>query len=175
MEIDKFQLYFQPKVNVQTDCIIGYEVLLRNKEPLPYFPEDEFKEIIENQKKHALFLIWFESELIKKINLFPRVYFSINFTPRQLLYPEMHTFLTNLITFREYIIIELTEDKILYFCPLKYNNNELIEKQLCKSLSFIKKIRYKISLDDVGSGRNSLETVESYLEYIDQIKFSLVK
>jgi EAL domain-containing protein (putative c-di-GMP-specific phosphodiesterase class I) len=30
-------------------------------------------------------------------------------------------------------------------------------------------------LVDVGAGRNSLETVESYLEYIDQIKFSLIK
>lgn len=175
MEMSKFQLYFQPKVNIQTNCIIGYEILLRIEDPFPRFPKKELEEIIENQKKHASFLMWFESKLIKYFNLFPTIIFSINFTPKQLLYPETQQLLTNIIDFREQVIIELTENEFAYFCPLKYISNEIIEKKLCHSLMLIKEKKYIISLDDVGAGRNSLERVESYLEYIDQIKFSLIK
>lgn len=175
MEMDKFQLYFQPKVNVKDNHIISYEILLRNKETFPYYPSSDMDEIIGNQEKHALFLSWFESQLINQLNLFPTLIYSINFTPKQLLYSETHTFLTNIITFKERVMIELTEDKIAYFCPIKYLNIEMIDQEIISSLSLVKEKGYNISLDDVGSGGNSLEKVENYLPYIDQIKFSLIK
>lgn len=36
--MDEFQLHFQPKFDVRNNRIVGYEILLRNKEQNPYYP-----------------------------------------------------------------------------------------------------------------------------------------
>lgn len=173
--MDRFQLFFQPKVNIQDEKVIAYEILLRNKEESPSYPTSEMDIILNNQKEHALFLNWFEAEVANCLSLSPGVIFSINFSPKQLLYPETHIFLDHLIKFKEQVIIEITEDKIAFFNPAEFKNIKEIESNILHSFFLIKEKGYTIALDDVGSGRNSLEKVENYLIYIDQIKYSLVK
>ena len=173
--MDTLQFYYQSKTNVQTNTVIGYEILLRNKEVNPYYPSFDMDTITADQEKHALFLEWFEIELKSQFQKFPNTMFSINLSPRQLLHPETHLFLTHMLHYRKNLIIEITEELITFFSTTNYHTIKEVEDKLCHSLSLIKEKGYKISLDDVGSGCNSLERVESYLSYIDQIKHSLVK
>ena len=137
LEMDTLQFYYQSKTNVQTNTVIGYEILLRNKEVNPYYPSFDMDTITADQ--------------------------------------ETHLFLTHMLHHRKQLIIEITEELITFFSKTNYHTIKEVEDKLCHSLSLIKEKGYKISLDDVGSGCNSLERVESYLSYIDQIKHSLVK
>lgn len=171
----EFQLYFQPKVDMQDDRIIGYEILLRNKEKKPFYPAQKMEEIIYNKEKHSLYLNWFQGELEQLVQLFPTVIFSINFAPKQLFYPETHTFFTNLQPYAEQLIIEITEDVPLFVASIEDVNSSKIEQQLQSIFISIKAKGYNIALDDVGSGKNSLDEVLKYTSYLKQIKFSIVK
>ena len=173
--MDVFQFHFQPKVDVQNNHILGYEILLRNKLQSPYYPASVMEEIINNQQKHALFLEWFQKELTELVKLFPTVNFSINLAPKQLLYRETHLFLSAMQPFRDQLTIEITESPILFVEKSEFLDAEMIDGYLKNALLSIKEKGYALSLDDVGSGRNSLEQVLKYAEYIDQIKFSLIK
>ena len=173
--MDIFQFHFQPKVDVQNDHILGYEILLRNKLQSPYYPASMMEEIINDQQKHTLFLEWFQEELTELVKLFPTVNFSFNLAPKQLLYRETHLFLSAMQSFRDQLTIEITESPILFVEQTEFLDAEMIDGYLKTALLSIKEKGYTLSLDDVGSGRNSLEQVLKYAEYIDQIKFSLIK
>lgn len=175
LEIYSFQFYYQSKTNVQTNKVIGYERLLRNKEVNPYYPSFDMDIITADQEKHALFLEWFKIELKNQFQKFPNTMFSINLSPRQLLYPETLLFLTYMLHYRKHCIIEITEELIIFFSKTNYHTIKKFEDKLCHSLSLIKEKGYKIFLDDVGSGCNSFERVKSYLSYINQIKHFLIK
>lgn len=171
----EFQLYFQPKVDMQDDRIIGYEILLRNKEKKPFYPAQKMEEIIYNKEKHSLYLNWFQEELEQLVQLFPTVTFSINFAPKQLFYPETHVFFTNLQPYAEQLIIEITEEIPLFVTSIENVSSSKIEQQLQSIFISIKEKGYNIALDDVGSGKNSLDEVLKYTSYLKQIKFSIVK
>lgn len=173
--MDQFQFHFQPKVDVQNNHILGYEILLRNKQKCPYYPATMMEKIINNQEKHALFLEWFQKELTELVMLFPTVNFSINFAPKQLLYKETHLFLNAMQVFKNQLIIEITESPLFFVESTETLDVEKIDSYLRSALSSMKGKGYTLSLDDVGSGRNSLEQVLKYSDYINQIKFSLIK
>lgn len=173
--MNEFQLYFQPKVDMQDNRIIGYEILLRNNEKNPFYPAQRMEEIIYNKEEHSLYLNWFQEELEQLVQSFPTVIFSINFAPKQLFYPETHAFFTNLQLYAEQLIIEITEEVPLFVAPIENMNSSLIEQQLQFTFNSIKEKGYTIALDDVGSGKNSLDEVLKYTSYLKQIKFSIVK
>lgn len=173
--MDVFQFHFQPKVDVQTNHILGYEILLRNKKQCPYYPASDMEDIINNRQKHALFLEWFQKELKELVVLFPTINFSINLAPRQLLYKETHLFLSEMQLVRDQLIIEITETPLLFIESDEFLDIEMVDDYLIQSILSIKEKGYKVSLDDVGSGRNSLEQVQKYAKHINQIKFSLIK
>jgi EAL domain-containing protein (putative c-di-GMP-specific phosphodiesterase class I) len=173
--MDDFQLHFQPKVNVQNNQVLGYEVLLRNTQHCPCYPASDMEDIINNRKKHALFLTWFQKELTEIVRLYTKLNFSINLAPKQLLYRETHLFLSAMQPFKKQLIIEITEAPILFVETAHFSNVKMIDSYLDCALSSIKEKGYSLSLDDVGSGRNSLEQVLKYVKHISQIKFSLVK
>ncbi len=173
--MNEFQLYFQPKVDMQDNRIIGYEILLRNKETNPFYPAQKMEEIIYNKEKHSLYLNWFQEELEQLVQLFPTVIFSINFAPKQLFYPETHAFFTKLQPYAEQLIIEITEDVPLFVASIENMNSSIIEQRLQSIFTSIKEKGYDIALDDVGSGKNSLDEVLKYTSYLKQIKFSIVK
>lgn len=173
--MNEFQLYFQPKVDMQDNRIIGYEILLRNKETNPFYPVQKMEEIIYNKEKHSLYLNWFQEELEQLVQLFPTVIFSINFAPKQLFYPETHAFFTKLQPYAEQLIIEITEDVPLFVASIENMNSSIIEQRLQSIFTSIKEKGYDIALDDVGSGKNSLDEVLKYTSYLKQIKFSIVK
>ena len=175
LQMDEFQFHFQPKVDVQNHQIIGYEILLRNKEQNPYYPAKRMEKVIHHKKEHSHFLDWFQNELMQLVRVFPTVQFSINFAPRQLFYLETHLFLTKMEPYAEQLIIEITEDSPLFTASIENIDALTADQNLQSIFASIKAKGYRIALDDVGSGKNSLDEVLKYTSYLDQIKFSIVK
>lgn len=173
--MDGFQIHFQPKVDVRHNRIIGYEILLRNTEQNPYYPTLKMAKILQSQEKHNCFLMWFQEEMMRLLDSTPAEQFAINFAPNQLLYPETHVFLTNMQPYAKQLIIEITEEAPLFVASTDNVDALTIDKQLQSAFSSIKEKGYHIALDDVGSGKNSLDEVLKYAPYLDQIKFSIVK
>lgn len=173
--MDEFQFYFQPKVDVRLNRVVGYEILLRNKEQNPYYPVGKMANILKNQEEHYYFLKWFQEEMVHLLYSAPTEKFSINFAPNQLLYPETHIFLTNMQQFAKQLIIEITEEAPLFAASIDNVDALTIDQQLQSAFSLIKEKGYHIALDDVGSGKNSLDEVLKYTSYLNQIKFSIVK
>ena len=173
--MDEFQLHFQPKFDVRSNRIVGYEILLRNKEQNPYYPALKMDNIIHNKEEHKQFLVWFQEELVQLLKSFPAIQFSINFAPKQLFYPETHIFFTNMQPYVKQLIIEITEDAPLFAASIEPVDSLTFDKKLHSIFASIKAKGYCIALDDVGSGMNSLDEVLKYVPYLDQIKFSIVK
>lgn len=168
------QLYFQPKFDVNSNTITGYEILLRNREYPPYYPATKMEQVYFNQEKHALFLKWLKKELKQVLITFPGVSLSINFSPIQLLYDETKQFFEEFQIHSDQLMIEVTEDNP-FIIGAATNEFKRIEQKLEETLAFIRGKGYKISLDDVGTGQNSFERALCYAKYLNQIKFSIVK
>ncbi|SFH54471.1 EAL domain-containing protein [Pisciglobus halotolerans] len=168
------QLYFQPKINVTEKTIIGYEVLLRNKEVQPCYPAAKMERVYHDQKKNAVFLKWLQQELDQLFQMYPNISLSINFAPRQLLYPETKLFFQQMRTHAVQLMIEVTEDVPLLELT-EENDSQQLEHEIEETLAFIKQQGYAIALDDVGSGQNSLDRALNYVGYLQQIKFSIIK
>lgn len=172
--MEDLQFHFQPKVDVQNKRLMGYEVLLRNNEQNPYYPAVKMAKVIHDRKEHSLFLKWFQEELMRLVVLCPTIQFSINFAPKQLFYPETHAFFTEMQPYAKQLTIEITEDAPLFTASNDTINSLTIDQNFLTIFASIKEKGYCIALDDVGSGRNSLEEVLKYTPYLDQIKFSMV-
>lgn len=168
------QLYYQPKINVDSNEIIGYEILLRNIDHPPYYPAAKMEKIYHNREKHSHFLVWLKKELTRVLVENPSSSLSINFSPRQLLYPETKQFFSEMRKFCDQLIVEITEDPILLDITEEISGKS-IEDSFIAALAFIKELGYNISLDDVGTGQNSFERALEYVPYLSQIKFSIVK
>lgn len=168
------QLYFQPKIDVNNESVIGYEILLRNKEKSPCYPATKMETVFHDQVKHACFLKWMKKELQQLLKVHPEVSLSINFAPQQLLYPETKTFLRDMKAYSEQLEIEITEEMPLLDSTEQISTQQ-VEKEISTMLAFIQAEGYLISLDDVGTGQNSLERALSYAPFLNQIKFSLIK
>ena len=167
------QLYYQPKINVDSNEIIGYEILLRNIDHPPYYPAAKMEKIYHNREKHSHFLVWLKKELTRVLQEYPSNSLSVNFSPRQLLYPETKQFFSEMRKFCDQLIVEITEDPILLDITEEISGKS-IEDSVIAALAFIKELGYNISLDDVGTGQNSFERALEYVPYLSQIKFSIV-
>ncbi|MBM6613298.1 EAL domain-containing protein [Desemzia sp. RIT804] len=168
------QLYFQPKIDVGTNVTIGYEILLRNKDYPPYYPAVKMEEVYYNEEQHTLFLEWLQKDITRVLKKYPEISLSVNFSPRQLLYSETKQFFRAMKQFADQLIVEITEDSI-FLEVTEEKKIKHIEKEIEDTLAFIKEQGYLISLDDVGTGRNSFERALEYASYLSQIKFSIVK
>lgn len=168
------QLYYQPKIDVFANEIVGYEILLRNKDHPPYYPAAKMEKIYHNREKHSHFLVWLKKELTRVLQEYPSNSLSVNFSPRQLLYPETKQFFSEMRKFCDQLIVEITEDPILLDITEEISGKS-IEDSVIAALAFIKELGYNISLDDVGTGQNSFERALEYVPYLNQIKFSIVK
>lgn len=133
---------FQPIVDLQELQTIGYEVLLRGKQP----PEELFNKAktsddIINLDQQARSIALKES-LVEDEMLF------INCHPLTVLYDDKLTYDLSLYPQRKQIIIEITEQHI--------DNLNLFKKRI-KNL---KELGVKIAIDDFGSGFANLQMIE---------------
>lgn len=161
---DHFYLLYQPRVEVQTGEIIGFEALLRIRNQ--QIPAGTFIKIAEESNLILEIGRKVAHEAIKQIadwsrKGFPSKILSINFSTKQLKDEEYLQFLKN--SFEEYQVdpcwleIEITESLLL--------------DETSDTIDFLHRLRemgIKIAMDDFGTGYSSI----NYLTYlpVDHVK-----
>lgn len=149
---DEFEIYVQPKVNINTNKIIGGEVLLRwsNSNGIPLYEYlsllVEYEEIylvdLNNFRKTCQYI----KEGLEQHN--PRVPLSFNITNVALLQQNSHreylAILEEVGLPPEYIEFEFLED-------IKFQN----DKRIPEILNSFKQKGIRCSLDDFGTGNSS--------------------
>lgn len=170
LENGEFQLYLQPKVNMQTGKIIGSEALVRWQHPgkglispaafVPVFEKNGF--IIEIDKYMirntcAIIRRWIDSG----IPVYP---VSVN--------------LSRLNLYNKRIIQDIREYVEEYQIPREYISFEITESAFSGDNSYIKilaeklqKEHFKVLMDDFGSGYSSLNTLKEIP--VDVLKIDL--
>lgn len=161
----RFRLFSQKIENMSDNLEKSYELLLRH-ESRDVFPVKEFGNIVSDHSKHENFIIWFTDSILSILEAYPDINISFNLDHQELEYDETYVRLRKLLKFKSRITIEITETlpisrKTDYFSDI----NILAFKKL-KSMGF------KIALDDVGQGINSLGNMLRLLDIVDRVKFS---
>lgn len=149
---NEFEIYIQPKVNINTDKIIGGEVLLRwsQNDDIPLYEYlsllIEFEEIylvdLNNFKRACQYI---KDGLDKNQ---PRVPLSFNITNVALLQKNSHKEYVSIMEEiglpNEYVEFEFLED-------IKFQN----DKRIPEILDYFKEKNIRCSLDDFGTGNSS--------------------
>lgn len=164
---DGFVLRYQPQIDLTTGEIGSFEALLRLRD-FDISP-DMFIKIAEETGLIVEIGRWVAKEVTKQLvlwrkNGYPLKTVSINYSTRQLRDLEYVTSLYHLLKANQidpkYIEIEITETSLLE------ESNQTME-----FLESLKKLGFKIALDDFGIGYSSIH----YLSYIPANKVKLDK
>lgn len=167
-QIESFYLIFQPIIHILSNSeyeMARFEILLRSREDDCY-PEKLINTYIKSEESNKIFLEWYADQVTKLCQKYPNYIFNLNLHPEQFLLPSTENFLHALKPFARQIYIEITEKS--------FSEDGLNEAKLSELLEFITTLGYKISLDDVGTGRNTVEIVSRNIQAIASIKFSLI-
>lgn len=155
LESKEFRLYYQPKVNMRSGEIVGFEALIRWKHPLEgVLSPNEFLPFIENSTLDIRVGEWVLQEAIEQIaqwkaqNLHYIV--NINISAMHLLHQDFLAYIQTLL--QQYSSVQ-TSDFIL----------EILETSALEDISQVTKIMQKchalgirFALDDFGTGYSSL-------------------
>ncbi len=165
IEKNYFQLYYQPKVDIKSNTIVGCEALIRLFDPQKgMIPPDKFISIAEESRLIIPLGEWIINEAIKQIKAwkntpFEAIRLSINVSGIQFQNPDfitsLHDNISNIDTSK--LDIELTESVLMN------DFDEQFEK-----INAIKKLGITLSLDDFGTGYSSLS-------YLKTIPFNTIK
>ncbi|MEO1937123.1 MAG: EAL domain-containing protein [Sulfurimonas sp.] len=165
IEKNYFQLYYQPKVDIKSNTIVGCEALIRLFDPLKgMIPPNQFISIAEESGLIVPLGEWIIKEAVQQIKSWKNTHFehiklSINVSGIQFQSPNFITFLQNNVSTIDTskLDIELTESVLM---------NDFDEK--FAKINAIKKLGISLSLDDFGTGYSSLS-------YLKQIPFDTIK
>lgn len=154
---EELELYFQPKVDLNSYQIIGGECLLRWNHPLDgvVFP-GTLLQAAESYNMMNELGYWTLENAFRSLAMLRQEGFdipiSVNLSPTQLydprLLPTLRKFIRDYDIEANYIEIELTEDVML-------TNSLLVKRQL----SEIKALGISLSMDDFGKGYSNLSFV----------------
>jgi diguanylate cyclase (GGDEF)-like protein/PAS domain S-box-containing protein len=157
----EFQVYYQPKVDIGSQQIIGVEALLRWHNPqLGHVPPDEFIPIAEHNG-----LIMPIGEFVLKEAIAAaadwnqgdsqRIQMAINLSPRQFRDPQLATTIQHNLSemglANDLLELEITEGVLLR----GYG-------QVHDTLNTLSKAGISIAMDDFGTGYSSLSYLRSY-------------
>ncbi len=158
LEKNELQLVYQPKLDLQTNSIVGVEALLRwHNANIGAIEPDEFIQIAEETGLVNEIGNWVLHEAIKQIQIwqyrFPGLTISVNISTRQFqqsgLYKSIANLLANSGLKPELLELEITETMLM----------EDPDSAIA-TLSLLQKMGVKIAVDDFGTGYSSL----SYLK-----------
>ncbi|MDN4503263.1 bifunctional diguanylate cyclase/phosphodiesterase [Alteromonadaceae bacterium BrNp21-10] len=165
-EQDELELYFQPKVDLQTLEVVGAECLLRWHHPLDgvIFP-GPLLEAAESYNMMNDMGYWVLENAFKSLNSFKskglQLRLSVNMSPTQLYDVNFARNITKLLNtynvVAEEIELELTEDIAL-------SNSLMVHKQL----NSLRHMGFSIAIDDFGKGYSNLAYIRDL--QIDTIK-----
>ena len=155
LENNEFVLYYQPKVNMKTDALIGAEALIRWQHPQEgIIPPLQFLPIIENHPLAVQLGEWVINEAISQIERWQqqglRLPLSVNVGARQLLQGDFVERLQWILSQHENFDTSLLEIEVL-------ETNALADIiQASKIIRECKLMGIKFALDDFGTGYSSL-------------------
>lgn len=164
---DQLEVYCQPIYAVrslQEYTVKDYEILLRHRGGRP-LETHEITALTGNRRTRHELREWLLANLAILAQTRPEIMVNVNLDPWQFKYQDVWQYLTALRRTISNVSIEITE-----------RNNFQAEdtEQFASLLARIQDHGFRISLDDVGSGYNSLQTVINNSPYLDRIKFSLL-
>jgi len=158
IERDQLELYYQPKVSIQTDKLYGAEALVRWHHPKHGFiSPDEFIPMAERTRMIKPLTLWVLKEAFQQCAEWHRqgkpLIVSVNLSAKDLHDPELPDLISGVAISTgikpEWVILEITEGSIISHPELTL---EILER--------LNKMGYKLSIDDFGTGYSSL----SYLK-----------
>jgi diguanylate cyclase (GGDEF)-like protein len=160
IEKQQFQLYYQPVIEPENETIKGFEALIRwNINGIVRIP-DEFIKVAEETQQILAIGLWVIEEAISALAEWNANYkkcytMSINVSAIQLRNNDVVEFLDYCLTkynvSADLVEIELTETVLL--------KDTLTSR---KTISTIKEIGCRLSLDDFGTGFSSISHLQNY-------------
>jgi EAL domain-containing protein (putative c-di-GMP-specific phosphodiesterase class I) len=148
----KFFHHYQPIYDIQTWRVVGYEGLFRTESLIN--PEITFELARKNKKLYELDSRSVHKALLTYINaghLLRHEMLFLNVFPSTLINPLFHTLLNRIINengiTRQQIIFEINENDMVNF------------KKLKTAVENLKKLGFRIAIDDFGKGISSLGSV----------------
>lgn len=169
--VEKFYFVFQPIMKLLSETeqeLYSYEILLRSKETHS-FPAKEFNTLIEEEASNRVLFEWYAKELPGYLERYPDIQFDLNIHPQQFVYDSTWTFLEQIAPYKKQLKIELTELPPMFKYIEDYDGNNVNQH-----LTAVSKAGYRLAIDDIGSGQNTLDLVAKNLENIACFKFSLL-
>ncbi|WP_407855717.1 EAL domain-containing protein [Enterococcus hailinensis] len=168
--LSDFYLSLQPIVSFckEVEKIEMYEVLLRSTSTNE-FPKSDFLRLVYDEQANRLFLSWYKEKLTYFLSENPKIHVTLNLHPIQLSYAGTWTFLSTMKIFNQKLLIEITEHNTSVADSKVYR-----EDILPGSLKRIQQLGFFVAFDDVGTGLNTLESVDLNIHQIEILKFSLL-
>ncbi len=174
LERNEFEVYYQPKIKIETRRIIGAEALLRwhNHKLGPISPA-EFITIAEQTGLIVPIGEFVLTEALNKVAHWQSSYYSdfhiaVNLSPRQFRDPELvnriEKLLQNSGVPRQTLELEITEGVLL-------SGHGFIKQALIR----LNKLGISLAMDDFGTGYSSLSYLRSYPFNVLKIDQSFVR
>ena len=158
IERGELELYYQPKVSIQTDVLYGAEALVRWNHPKHgLISPDEFIPMAERTRLIKSLTLWVLKEAFKHCadwhNQGKELTISVNLSAKDLHDPDLPDLIAGVAVSTgikpEWIILEITEGSVMTDPELSL---DILER--------LNKMGYQLSIDDFGTGYSSL----SYLK-----------
>ncbi len=171
---DEFVLYYQPKVQINSGRIVGFEALLRWQRPgRGLVPPNDFVPVLEETGLIVRVGSWVIATACRQISLWMRspigpVQISVNVSGRQFtegdLYGDVTKALADNDIAADLLELELTESSVM-------TNTE----STLASMADLKKRGVHISIDDFGTGYSSLAYLRRFPIDILKIDIAFVR
>lgn len=155
---EQFILYYQPRIDVKTNKMIGAEALIRWNHPQKgLIPPLDFIPLAEKTTKIIDIGNWVLQTVCNQIKKwqesgYPPLIVSINISARQLNDPNFYSFVTEVLSQSgiegRWLELEITESLIAW------DRSTVIQ-----TLLSIKELGIKITIDDFGTGYSSLNRI----------------
>jgi diguanylate cyclase (GGDEF)-like protein len=162
----ELQLFYQPKMELSSDKILGVEALIRwQNDSLGFISPEDFIAIAEQAGFINKITEWVYQQAVKDVCLFRsegvNVVVAINISAQDVMNPEQLTMINNLLDTNglpaEALSFELTE-------------GDLIKdpEQALQHLGYLRSSGFSIAIDDFGTGYSSLA-------YLTQLPINVLK
>ena len=174
LERNELQLYYQPKINIHSEQLVGVEALLRwNSVKFGMVSPAEFIPIAEESGLIIPIGEWVLKTACKQCKSwhdagYPDIKMSINLSARQFQQNKLLQFITETLNETKldpkYVNLEITETMAMMN----------IEESIIK-LNNLKKLGVSISLDDFGTGYSSLSYLKKFPVDVLKIDQSFIR
>jgi EAL domain-containing protein (putative c-di-GMP-specific phosphodiesterase class I) len=150
--------------------IDSYELLLRDGGDENRFPVAMFKQFVMSDAANQIYWDGIQENLFMILSKNPTDRFAINIDPQQLYFESTYTFFEKIVEYKDQLLIEITET-----VPWSRPQEDYYNPSLKKHIKRFYDMGYKVAMDDVSSGMNSLNMVKECAAYITRIKLSLIQ